>query len=94
MYKQISPAEGWYFVGKGVPATPLIVFPIAAWALTEKGDAVVGLVGDVLNGGADQGHRAEDYRAVAHLISVPPIPGMYRHESCLTAEERAAALKG
>jgi|ThiBio_inoc_biof_1041523.scaffolds.fasta_scaffold00229_6 hypothetical protein len=88
MYKQITPADGWHFVSKEEPSGKPIVFPLAAWALVEDGAAVIGLVGDVLGGGPDR--ESSSHKLVARLVSVPPIEGVYKHVSSMTAAELAA----
>lgn len=87
MYKQITPADGWHFVAKEEPGGKPIVFPIAAWALVEDGSAVIGLVGDVLGGGPDR--ETSSHKQAARLVSVPPIPGVYKHISGLSEAELA-----
>jgi hypothetical protein len=89
MYKQISPADGWYFVSKDEMSGQLIVFTLAAWALVEDGSAVIGLVGDVLGGGLKR--ESSSYKEMARLVTVPPIEGVYKHVSGLTAAELAVA---
>lgn len=88
MYKQIMPAEGWHFVSKDEQSGKFNVHTLAAWALTEEGDAVIGLIGDVRGGG----HQLESssHKRMVSLVSVPPIVGMYKHISAMTAAELAA----
>lgn len=90
MYKQITPADGWHFVSREEPSGKLIVFPLAAWALVEDGSAVIGLVGDVLGGGPDR--ESSSHKRVARLVRVPPIEGVYKHASSMTAAELAAVM--
>lgn len=85
MYKQIIPAEGWHFVANDLSNGKPIVFPIAAWGLQEEG-SVIGLVGNVSGGG----HMEPNSNRILKLIAAPPIQGMYKHTSTMTADELAA----
>jgi hypothetical protein len=75
-YKQIIPADGWYFVAKD--NNRLIVFAVAVWALTEAG-AVIGLVGNI--------KRDLEDKSTARLVPVPPIVGSYKLREELSVAE-------
>lgn len=59
------------------------VFVIAAWALTNEG-TVIGLIGQCPVGGPTDVTKRETPR----LLPVPPVSGIYKHVSTLTAKER------
>ena len=80
-YKQIIPADGWFFVAQD--HDKFIVFPLAVWALTEDG-SVIGLIGNVL-GGAE--HESSSYKSTVRLVAVPPIVGSYKRRDELSASE-------
>jgi len=79
MYKQIIPAEDWFFVSKDTGGK-IVVFRVAAWALQEDGGDVVGLVG----------HVTSEPNRTPRLIPVPPDGGLYKHLSELTISELKA----
>lgn len=84
-YKTIIPATDWFFVVDAVPPqTEQIVWPLAAWALTND-DQVIGLVG-VRRGGPDD----RDGQTAA-LVAVPPLRGIYKPSIGLTPDERRLA---
>lgn len=81
-YKQLIPATDWYFRHfTDLKDNPVIVYQLAAWALTEDGD-ITGLVAV---------YDAQDGRA--KLVTPPPVKGNYLHREQLTAEEVVAAQK-
>lgn len=79
-YKTIIPATGWFFVhaNSGTPKK-FTVHRLAAWALTGAGE-VIGLLPVTA--------PVETNKTNAKLVSPPPIPGAYVHESDLTADMR------
>lgn len=83
MNKLIIPAIDWFFVHK--TSNEPIVWPLAAWALNEKGETV-GLIAAF---GAEQGKNHE----TPSLSVVPNLPGRYLHQSQLTAQERKLLAK-
>lgn len=93
MYKQIIPANDWFFVAKeaklnnGQP----VIYRIAAWALPEGGEAVIGLIGGIESGGSSLTNSS--YNELARLVTVPPIVGVYKHFSELNQVEHAALSK-
>lgn len=85
-YKMISPATDWFFVVYPVaPRNELTVWRLATWALNEEGN-VIGLV-SALGGGQDDNVMG----ATCKLIPIPPLSGIYKHASELTADEAEAA---
>ena len=79
MIRQITSADGWFFVTREAETEKLMVFPIAAWALS--GESVIGLVGDTSTGGGILDEQTP------RLVTVPPMTGMYKHLSTLSDEE-------
>lgn len=81
MIRQITPADGWFFVTREAETEKLMVFPIAVWALS--GESVIGLVGDTPTGGGILDEQTP------RLIAAPPMMGMYKHLSTLSDEEKS-----
>ncbi|VXD06837.1 Methionyl-tRNA formyltransferase [Enterobacterales bacterium 8AC] len=81
-YKQIIPATDWYFRHFTEQKDyPIVVYPLAAWALNEEGK-VVGLVAVY-----------DPAEVKAKLVTPPPLKGNYLHRDQLTEEELAASKK-
>lgn len=88
-YKSVVAALDWVFVVLPVPpGNELIVWRIAAWALSEQGD-VVGLVS--VRGG---GQGDEVMGKTCRLVAPPPLRGIYKHISELDQDEKTALLSG
>lgn len=85
-YQNIIPATGWFYCGVGREGDGPIVFPLAVWAQTE--DGVIGLI-SVPGGGNEDTIQGKTCR----LIPVPPLRGVYKAESELTADELAASKR-
>lgn len=83
MFKQLIPAENWYFRHDNAPGSNGVstVYQLAAWGLTEEGE-VVGLVAV---------RDCETQRA--KLVTPPPVPGDYLHREQLSEEELVYARK-
>ncbi|MBF4800254.1 methionyl-tRNA formyltransferase [Aeromonas hydrophila] len=76
-FKQIMPADGWYFRHETAQQNgTFVMYPLAAWALTYDGN-VIGLI--AANFQDQQPQR---------LFGVPPVPGMYKHADELTPAEK------
>ncbi|WP_301255418.1 hypothetical protein [Eleftheria terrae] len=82
-FSSLSPCSDWFYAAKGT-RDECIVFRIAAWALTEEGEAV-GLV---------SASSATTSANVSCLVAPPPIGGRYLHVSQLDEEQRNAARLG
>lgn len=83
MFKAIIPATDWYFVHEGHESP--VVWPLAAWALNEGGEAI-GLVGAF---GREQGLQGK----TPSLSAVPHVPGRYLHRTQLAKQEIDLAAK-
>ncbi|MDK9721797.1 MAG: hypothetical protein OEL53_11500 [Rhodospirillales bacterium] len=81
--QNLTSCDGWYYVAKG-PAVGDIVFKVAAWALTERGE-VIGLI-------SASGAETDD--KVSRLVFPPSIGGKYLPEEALSDSQRACAKKG
>jgi hypothetical protein len=88
MYRQITTAEGWYFVTRDATSGAPTVRKLAAWALLEGSAAVIGLVGNVRGGGMCC--ASSSHRNTAVLVTVPPLEGQYKHVSDLFDDELTA----
>jgi len=81
-YTSIAPAHEWYCVVLPSKFNPKpIVWPVAVWALTEKGD-VVGLI-SVASGGPDDISK----NPIGRLITPPPLAVIYKHKDELAEAE-------
>ncbi|MFK0665720.1 hypothetical protein [Aeromonas salmonicida] len=81
-FKQIMPADGWYFRHETAQQNgDFVMYRLAAWALTHDGN-VIGLV--AANFQDQQPQR---------LFGVPPVPGVYKHAEELTKAERDYLLR-
>ncbi|QEL55467.1 methionyl-tRNA formyltransferase [Chromobacterium paludis] len=80
MYQTVTPAQDWFFVFKseGRP----IVHHIAAWEQSDDGK-LVGLIG---------GTKRNPYET-SHLVTIPPVDGVYLHREQLSEEELEAAKR-
>jgi hypothetical protein len=86
-YISIASAHDWYYV---IPRTAtvkdLTVWPLAVWALNADGGEIIGLVSNPLS---DEDQKAMGQR-VQKLLTIPPLPGVYKHRAELTLEEQEA----
>ncbi|HGB2244981.1 TPA: methionyl-tRNA formyltransferase [Salmonella enterica subsp. enterica serovar Aberdeen] len=81
-YKQLIPAQDWYFRHFTDQSDyPVIVYQLAAWALTEEG-SITGLVAIY-----------DPKEGKAKLVTPPPVKGNYLHRDQLTDKELAASRK-
>ena len=80
-YSSVSSCSDWFYVGRGVQKEA-IVFPVAAWGITEDGD-VIGLISV----------PATDLQSPPHLLTPPPIGGCYKPREHLSEDERVSAAK-
>lgn len=88
-YKSIASVSDWYFVSSPIPPqNELIVWHLAAWALTAEGE-VIGLV-SVPGGGPDDTVMGKTCR----LVSVPPLKGVYKQRAELSPDEHTALACG
>lgn len=84
----LMPANDWFFVALPRGAqNKTIVSRLAAWKVDVEG-RVIGLVS--VPGGGDSSHMP----TVCRLIGVPPLYGVYKHESELTSEEKSVLASG
>ena len=82
-YKSIIPAVDWYFVDKPKGGEQ-VVWPLAAWALTNAGE-VIGLLGGTAAKTKDDG--------IPRLAAAPPVSGVYLHATQLSPEELRKTAK-
>ncbi|MGL5845371.1 MAG: hypothetical protein ACRCYG_01985 [Aeromonas veronii] len=76
-FKQIMPADGWYFRHETAQQNgEFVLYRLAAWALTHDGK-VIGLVAA----------NFQDQRP-QRLITVPPVAGVYKHTDDLNIHEK------
>lgn len=88
-FKSIISAADWVFVVFPVqPFNELIVWRLAAWALTDEGD-VAGLI-SVPGGGPEDKLMGANCR----LVTPPPLRGVYKHMSELDQSEKTALTTG
>lgn len=81
-FKQIMPADGWYFRHETAQQDgSFVMYRLAGWALTHDGN-VIGLV--AANFQDQQPQR---------LFTVPPVPGVYKHVEELTGGEKDYLLQ-
>lgn len=83
-YKQIIPASDWFYVDHSENDSEIVIYHIAAWALTEKG-IVIGLIS--VNGS----QSFDEENKMARLVTVPPTDsGAYKHKNELSDLENNA----
>lgn len=83
-YTQIMPADDWYYVCYPTEINKeLIVWELAAWALTATTGEVVGLVSIAGEADSDPGK----------LVAIPSLKGKYKRRSELTENERRASYR-
>ncbi|QIE91120.1 MULTISPECIES: hypothetical protein [Pseudomonas] len=83
IYKQIIPAQDWYFVHASaqVGGAP-VVYQLVCWAVVTAGekDEVIGLIAPGLSDGKG-------------ITTVPPVPGRYLHREQLSDAELKVVSK-
>ncbi|STX52474.1 Uncharacterised protein [Legionella busanensis] len=85
MYKQIIPATDWYYVEYQDKQDSLVVFPLAAWALTEEDNYIIGLIS------ISHSQQDDKENKMPRLVSVPPTGGgLYKHKDELNEAELKA----
>lgn len=87
MYKQIIPAQDWFFLTYDPDQRTLSIFCLAAWGLTEEG-IVIGLVS------VSNSQRHDTDNKCARLVTVPPITGYYKCKDELTELESRVIKQG
>lgn len=87
--RNLVPATDWFFIIDADPPTTNeeTVWRIALWAENEDG-SVYGLI-SVKRGGRDDISN----QAVASLVSVPPLKGVYKHLNDLTPRQLELSKK-
>jgi len=81
MYKQIIPAAEWFYVEHSKIQDNIVVYYIAAWALTDAGH-IIGLIS------VHGSHTHDKGNNMARLVTVPPTgSGQYKHRVELSENE-------
>lgn len=86
MYKQIIPATDWYYIKYQNNQNDLVVFPLAAWALTDEEDnSIIGLISDFHSQQDDEVNKKAALTPVSSASG-----GLYKHKDELTEPELKA----